>query len=173
MYNVPGAPATESAAFEADYLTATLRARRDFTWAQRAAVIGVLTGSAPDPRTLDPSSPQPALRSFSLILARCESAATLLGWRKQITPEQKQQLDVAMQRLQDAASQVPVRAGEPALPPQRPKYGEREPQPTRFHVRGFVPAGPVVGAKFNPLSPAPDSYPPVRPRPAGPDPDAD
>jgi hypothetical protein len=110
MYQRPSAPTTEAAAFEADYLAATLRARRDFTWAQRAAIIAVLNGAAPDPRVTSPETPEPGLRSFSLILARCESAATLLGWRKQIVPAQKSLLDAAIQRLQEAAAQVGVRA---------------------------------------------------------------
>jgi hypothetical protein len=63
--------------------------------------------------------PQPTLRSFALILARCQSAATLLGWRKQISPTQKQLLDGAIQRLQQAAAQVPVRASVPPTVPRR------------------------------------------------------
>ena len=93
MTDKPLPPPNEAAIFEAGYLASTLRARREFTWAQRAAIVSVLTGAAPDPRVAVPETPQPALRSFALILARCESAATLLGWRKQITPEQKRRLD--------------------------------------------------------------------------------
>jgi hypothetical protein len=99
----------EAAAFEAGYLAATLRARREFTWAQRAAIIDVLTSAPPDPRVAAPETPQPALRSFALILARCESAAILLGWRREITPAQKFRLDAAIHQLQEAAAQVAVR----------------------------------------------------------------
>ena len=70
-----------------------------------------------------PGAPQPSLRSFALIVARAESAATLLGWRKQITPDQKRRLDAAIRRLQDAAARVEVR---PAVRPaalQRAKRG--------------------------------------------------
>ena len=42
------------------------------------------SSATPEPRAAVPETPQPALRSFALILARCESAATLLGWRKEI-----------------------------------------------------------------------------------------
>ena len=99
----------EAAAFEAGYLASTLRARREFTWAQRAAIIDVLTSAPPDPRAVAPEIDQPALRSFALILARCESAAILLGWRKEITPAQKCRLDAAIHQLQEAATQVAVR----------------------------------------------------------------
>ena len=119
MTDKPLPPPTEAAIFEAGYLAATLRARREFTWAKRAAVLSVLTAAAPDPRVADPDSPQPALRSFALIMARCESAATLLGWRKQITPEQKRRLDAAIHRLQEASVQVAVRAPVRNVPPKR------------------------------------------------------
>lgn len=119
MTDKPLPPPTEAAIFEAGYLAATLRARREFTWAQRAAILSVLTGAAPDPRVAAPETPQPALRSFALIMARCESAATLLGWRKQITPEQKGRLDAALHRLQEAAAQVAVRAAEHNVSPTR------------------------------------------------------
>jgi hypothetical protein len=116
MTDKPLPPPTEAAIFEAGYLAATLRARREFTWAQRAAVLSVLTGAAPDPRVAAPETPQPALRSFALIMARCESAATLLGWRKQITPEQKRRLDAAIHRLLEAAAQVAIRASVHNVP---------------------------------------------------------
>jgi hypothetical protein len=106
-------PPNEAAVFEAGYLADTLRARRDFTWAQRAAVVGILTSTTPDPRAAVPEAPQPALRSFALILARCESAATLLGWRKEITPDQKVRLDAAIHRLTEAVTQVTVCAAPP------------------------------------------------------------
>jgi hypothetical protein len=119
MTDKPLPPPTEAAIFEAGYLSATLRARREFTWAKRAAILSVLTAAAPDPRVAEPETPQPALRSFALIMARCESAATLLGWRKQITPEQKRRLDAAIHRLQEASAQVAVRASVHNVPPQR------------------------------------------------------
>ncbi len=106
----PLPPLNEASIFEAGYLAGTLRARREFTWAQRAAIVGILTSAAPDPRATAPETPQPKLRSFALILARCESAATLLGWRKEIAPAQKRSIDAAIHRLQDAAAQVVVRA---------------------------------------------------------------
>jgi hypothetical protein len=111
-------PRNEAAVFESGYMADTLRARRDFTWAQRAAVVGILTSATPDPRAAVPETPPPALRSFALILARCESAATLLGWRKEITPDQKVRLDAAIHRLLEAAAQVTVCAG-PAEPDKR------------------------------------------------------
>jgi hypothetical protein len=116
MTDKPLPPPTEAAIFESAYLASTLRARREFTWAQRAAILSVLTGAAPDPRVAPRETPQPALRSFALIMARCESAATLLGWRKQITPEQKRRLDSAIHHLQEAAAQVTVRVPEHSLP---------------------------------------------------------
>ena len=119
MTDKPLPPATEAAIFEAAYLASTLRARREFTWAQRAAILSVLTGAVPDPRVAAPETPQPALRSFALIMARCESAATLLGWRKEITPEQKGRLDAAVYRLQEAAAQVAVRAAVHDVPLRR------------------------------------------------------
>ena len=106
----------DAASFEAGYLAATLRARREFTWAQRAAVMDLLNSIPPVPSVAAPESPEPALRSFALILARCESAATLLGWRKEITPAQKIRLDAAIQQLQEAAQQITVRAPERTAP---------------------------------------------------------
>jgi hypothetical protein len=123
MTDKPLPPPTEAAMFEAGYLAATLRARREFTWAKRAAILSVLTGAAPDPRVVEPETPQPALRSFALIMARCESAATLLGWRKQITPEQKRRLDAAIFRLQEASAQVAVRVSVHNVPPKRFDHG--------------------------------------------------
>ena len=99
MYQILSTPANETDAFEAEALASTCRGR----------------GAAA------PETPQPALRSFALILARCESAATLLGWRKQITPDQKRRLDAAIQRLQEAAAQVAVRPSVPPPPVQRVK----------------------------------------------------
>ena len=104
------APPTEAAIFEAGYLASTLRARREFTWAQRAAIVSVLTGATPDARVVARETPRSNLRSFALILARCESAASLLGWRKLITPVQKSRLDAAIRLLQEAAAQITVRA---------------------------------------------------------------
>ena len=125
----------ETADFEAGYLASTLRARREFTWAQRAAIIDVLTSAPPDPRVVVPEINQPALRSFALILARCESAAILLGWRKEITPAQKCRLDAAIHQLQEAATQVAVRV------PLRNTSSVRRPADTTAAAR----------AKFSPL----------------------
>lgn len=108
MNDKPLPPPNEAAIFEAGYMASTLRARREFTWAQRAAVMRVLSGAAPDKRIAAAEDSQSGLRSFALILARCESAATLLGWRKQISPEQKGRLDGAVRRLNEAATEVRV-----------------------------------------------------------------
>jgi hypothetical protein len=133
MNHKPLPPPSEAASFEAGYLASTYRARREFTWAQRAAIVSVLTGAAPDPRVATPATPQPSLRSFALILARCESAATLLGWRKQITPEQKRRLDAAVQRLQDAVAQVAVCAPAPPAAARRAR--------SRLFRQPFEPLG--------------------------------
>jgi hypothetical protein len=125
----------EAAIFEADYMASTLRARREFTWAQRAAVVDVLTSAPPDPRVVALDASQPALRSFALIMARCESAAILLGWRKEITPAQKCRLDAAILSLLEAANQVAVR---PAVPP----------APTLCRPTGALA---TTRAKFSPL----------------------
>src|ERR1035437_170693 len=143
MTDKPLPPPTEASIFEAGYLASTYRARRDFTRAQRAAIVSVLTGAAPDPRIAVPENPQPKLRSFALILARCESAATLLGWRKQITPEQKQPLEAAIIRLQEAAAQVAVRPSAHSV------------QVTRMHrvtspVKPFAAWSPVGQAPYRP-----------------------
>jgi hypothetical protein len=91
----------------------------------------LLNSIPPVPSVAAPESPEPALRSFALILARCESAATLLGWRKEITPAQKIRLDAAIQQLQEAAQQIAVRAPERNTP---------------------VPIAPTTArAKFSPL----------------------
>ena len=97
MYQIFSTPAIETDAFEAESLASTRRATA-------------------------PETPQPTLRSFALIVARCESAATLLGWRKQIVPAQKRRLDAAIHRLQEAAAQVAVRASVQPAAPQRAKF---------------------------------------------------
>jgi hypothetical protein len=140
MTDKPLPPPTEAAIFEAGYLASTLRALREFTWSQRAAIVSALTSAPPDPRVAAPENPQPRLRSFGLILARCESAATLLGWRKQITPEQKRRLDTAVHRLQGAAAQVAVRAN---------------PHPVPVRRLGRVPSPLKPGAARSPLGQAP------------------
>jgi hypothetical protein len=147
MTDKPLPPPTEAAIFEAGYLAATLRARREFTWAKRAAIVSVLAGAAPDPRVVEPETPQPALRSFALIMARCESAATLLGWRKQITPEQKRRLDAAIYCLQEASGQVAVRASVHNAPPKRFNRGASPLKP-RLVVSppGQPPYRPVNGS---------------------------
>ena len=87
-------PAVDLGTFEAESLAFTRRARRA-------------------------AAQEPTLRSFALILARCESAATLLGWRRQITPEQKRLLDAAVLRLEQAAGQVAVRDSAPPVAAKR------------------------------------------------------
>jgi hypothetical protein len=147
MTDKPLPPPTEAAIFEAGYLSATLRARREFTWAKRAAILSVLNGAAPDPHVVEPETPQPALRSFALIMARCESAATLLGWRKQITPEQKRRLDAAIWRLQEASTQVAVRASVHNVPPKRSNRvaSPLKPRPVVSAI-GQPPYRPVNGS---------------------------
>jgi hypothetical protein len=97
MHQILSTPPTVADVFEAESLTSRRSRRR-----------------APAPEPIPPS-----LRGFALILARCESAATLLRWRKQINPDQKSRLDAAVQRLQEAAAQVVVRASVPPSAPQR------------------------------------------------------
>ena len=72
-------------------------------------------------RVAAPEADQPTLRSFALILARCESAATLLAWRKQITPDQKRRLDIAVLLLQEAAARIAVCASASPSAPKRDK----------------------------------------------------
>jgi hypothetical protein len=59
MTDKPLPPPTEAAIFEAGYLAATLRARREFTWAQRAAILSVLSSAPPDPRSPSRRLPGP------------------------------------------------------------------------------------------------------------------
>ena len=49
----------DAASFEAGYLAATLRARREFTWAQRAAVMDLLNSIPPVLSVAAPESPNP------------------------------------------------------------------------------------------------------------------
>jgi hypothetical protein len=98
---------SDAAAFQATYLAATARARHELSRAQRAAVAAVMTSPRRSRSTITPELPQAKLRSFDLILARCQSAATLLSWRKQVTPSQKRDLHAAIRRLQEMAAQLP------------------------------------------------------------------
>jgi hypothetical protein len=50
MTDRPLPPPTEAAIFETGNLASTVRARREFTSAQRAAIVSALTSAPPDPR---------------------------------------------------------------------------------------------------------------------------
>ena len=101
-------------AFELGYCAAMIRVRRDFPAAWRAGALealsrGILGGG-------EMTEPVPAhrqyysthVRGLKLILMRCESAAMMLSWRRELLPPQKEQLQAAVAKLVAAASRLGV-----------------------------------------------------------------
>jgi hypothetical protein len=95
-------------AFELGYCAALARLRRDLPPAWRAGALAALTR---DTLGLDDNDDNGMrysshVRGIKLILMRCESAATMLNWRKELTVAQKEHLRAALDRLQTAASRL-------------------------------------------------------------------
>ena len=105
-------------AFELGYCAALVRLRRDLPAAWRAAAMAALTndnlGCDLIPENGDNGMRYSShVRGIKLILMRCESAATMLNWRTELTLSQQGHLQAALDRLLIAAARL---AGGP--PPQ-------------------------------------------------------
>jgi hypothetical protein len=48
----------------------------------------------------------PHVHGFKLILMRCESAAAMLSWRKQLTEEQQERLRESVKRLVEVSAKL-------------------------------------------------------------------
>ena len=104
-------PANLTKAFELGYCAALIRLRRDLPAAWRAGALAALTrdtlGLEDSAETGDNGMRYSShVRGIKLILMRCESAATMLNWRKELTDSQKAHLQAAIARLQTAASRL-------------------------------------------------------------------
>jgi hypothetical protein len=95
-------------AFELGYCAALLRLRRDLPVAWRAGTLAALTRDTLGLEDTNDTGMRYAshVRGIKLILMRCESAATMLNWRKELTLAQKEHLQAALDRLQTAASRL-------------------------------------------------------------------
>jgi len=109
-------PADLTKAFELGYCAAIIRLRRDLPAAWRAGALAALTRDNLGLEDTDESGDNGMrysshVRGIKLILMRCESAATMLNWRRELTLAQKDHLQAALDRLQTAASRLAAGAG--------------------------------------------------------------
>jgi hypothetical protein len=97
-------------AFEMGYYSAMNRLRRDLPAAWRAKALEAVTrdtlGCEVEDGTGENKQYGSHVRGIKLILLRCEAAATMLNWRKELTEGQKAHLKAAVDRLQTAASRL-------------------------------------------------------------------
>jgi hypothetical protein len=103
-------PPDVAAAFELGYLAAISRLRRQLPAAWRGGVLAALTdhnlAEVPEEPRQRGKRSMPHVHGFKLILMRCESAAAMLTWRKQLTPEQQNRLRESIDRLAEAAAKL-------------------------------------------------------------------
>ena len=97
-------------AFQLGYLAAAARLRRQLPAAWREGVITALTREAMEREELcEPEAERqyaPHVRGTRLIVLRCEAAATMLGWRKELPANQRDQLRAAIRKLVAAAQRL-------------------------------------------------------------------
>lgn len=101
-------PAILTHAFEMGYYSAMIRLRRELPAAWRAKALAAVTrdnlGCVEESETGENGMRYAShVRGIKLILMRCESAATMLNWRKDLTESQKAHLQKAVFKLQAAA----------------------------------------------------------------------
>jgi hypothetical protein len=112
-------PADVTTAFELGYLAAISRLRRQLPPAWRAGALAALTESQlvsdlPGEPHQYGKRHMPHVQGFKLIVMRCESAATMLTWRKDLTPDQRERLGASISRLRDAAARLGVDRDAPS-----------------------------------------------------------
>src|SRR5262249_32284506 len=109
---IPATPAEIVNAFELGYLAAIGRLRRQLPAAWRAGALAVLTQSNVSEETEDEPIRgkrfMPRVHGFKLVVMRCESAAAMLSWRKDLAPEQQDRLRHALKRLAEASAKLGV-----------------------------------------------------------------
>ena len=99
-------------AFELGYFSALIRLRREVPAAWRARTVRALTDDTLGcEETLEPGAAVTMRYSshvggIKLILMRCESAATMLSWRKDLSTSQKQHLQAALVKLQSETARL-------------------------------------------------------------------
>ena len=91
-------------AFELGYLAAVLRLRRELPSAWRDGVMGALTGEIVDRERLAEQAGidrqySTHVRGVRLIVLRCEAAATLMSWRKELPEKASVALRAAVKKL--------------------------------------------------------------------------
>ena len=91
-------------AFELGYLAATMRLRRELPSAWRDGVLGALTGEIVDREDLAEQAGADQrfathVRGMRLIVLRCEAAATMLSWRKELPEKSSGPLRAALKKL--------------------------------------------------------------------------
>lgn len=97
--------------FHLGYLAAAARLRRQMPMTWRSVVLNAL---AYDPLDRDDAGIEsdevlryaPHLRGTGLAVARCESAATMLSWRKTLPPRHRDTLREALRRLIEQATRL-------------------------------------------------------------------
>ena len=98
-------------AFELGYLAAAARLRRELPSAWRDAVMSALTGEIVDRENLAETAGSDRrygthVRGMRLIVLRCEAAATMLSWRKELPEKPREQLRGAIRKLLQEAERL-------------------------------------------------------------------
>ena len=91
-------------AFELGYLAAAMRLRRELPSAWRDGVLGALTGEIVDREDLAEQAGVDQrfathVRGMRLIVLRCEAAATMMSWRKELPEKSSGPLRTAVRKL--------------------------------------------------------------------------
>jgi hypothetical protein len=99
------------AAFELGYWAAVARLRRNSPWAYRENVLNVLTKDVLDREDLAEFGDGgcrygPHVRNIRLIVARVQSSASMLSWRRGVPDKQRKQLRAALEKLTDEARRL-------------------------------------------------------------------
>jgi hypothetical protein len=100
-------------AFELGYLAATMRLRRELPSAWRDGVLGALTGEIVDREELAEQAGidqryATHVRGVRLIVLRCEAAATMMSWRKDMPAKASIPLRAAIRKLNEEARRLGV-----------------------------------------------------------------
>ena len=98
-------------AFELGYLAAAVRLRRELPSVWRDNVMGALTGEIVDREELAERSGADQrfathVRGMRLIVLRCEAAATMLSWRKELPEKPRALLKQAIGKLVAEAARL-------------------------------------------------------------------
>ena len=100
-------------AFELGYLAAAVRLRRELPSAWRDGVLGALAGEIVDREELAEQAGTDQrfsthVRGLRLVVLRCEAAATMLSWRKELPKKSTGPLRLAIQKIMDQAQRLGI-----------------------------------------------------------------